>query len=184
MNPLWSPEALKIYDKYKNYKGYIVSGTGHRPQRLGLSYGPKGNRTLYEFVREYLVKLSVKPDFIISGMAQGFDQALAHAAISLNIPIIAAIPFSTHSSKWPKDAQLRYRAILNKAKYTVVICRGGASSEKFIARDHFMVELANEILALYDGKNKGGTALTVKYANNNNKAVTNLWDQWRCISKR
>ena len=42
-----------------------------------------------------------RPDAVISGMALGWDQAVARATADLGIPWVAAITFEGQESKWP-----------------------------------------------------------------------------------
>lgn len=156
----------------------IYAGTGHRPPKLGLGYTPEDNRILTEFVVKQLQE-SVGIGKIISGMATGFDQALAHAAILCNIPFIAAVPFEGMEAKWPEDGKKRFDALLQKAEEVVIVSEGGYSNKKFYVRDTWMVDHANGVLALYDESCSGsGTGITVKYAQEKGVRVWNLWNKW------
>jgi len=75
----------------------ILSGTGHRPDKLG-GYSDSAFDNLVKIAEDYLKES--KPDKVISGMALGWDQALAEACVNLNIPFIAAVPFKGQESKW------------------------------------------------------------------------------------
>jgi uncharacterized phage-like protein YoqJ len=93
----------------------VIAGTGHRPPRLGLSYS---RSDLDKLTRFFIINhLQSRDDYdngdlsIISGMALGWDQALAAAAIALDVPFIGAIPFEGQEGKWPKSAQDVYRSI-------------------------------------------------------------------------
>lgn len=54
----------------------IVAGTGHRPNKLG-GYGDDVFERLVALARTYLWHM--EPWHVISGMALGWDQALAQA---------------------------------------------------------------------------------------------------------
>jgi uncharacterized phage-like protein YoqJ len=178
MSNLWTDSARNIvYEWCQRPTRIVLAGTGHRPPRLGLKYDIESNRKLTHFVRDYLTEIE-RPELVVSGMAQGFDQALAHAAVLEGLPLLAAIPFDGHSSIWPDSAKRRYEAILSRATQVVVVCPGGAAPAKFIARDIFMVDLASRVVALYDGNRKGGTAKTVKYSQTSDKPIDNLWNRW------
>jgi hypothetical protein len=58
----------------------IYAGTGHRLEVVGYENKDK----LYRYAVSILP--GYKPDKIISGMAIGWDQAIAHAAVENGIP--------------------------------------------------------------------------------------------------
>jgi uncharacterized phage-like protein YoqJ len=156
----------------------ILAGTGHRPVTLNLTYSKSDRQLLFDFALSSLQKQALTSnDTIISGMANGWDQALACAAIELEIPFIAALPFKGQESKWPESGKSHYNYLLSKAKETVIVCEGGYANWKYYARDKWMVDHADGILALWSGI-KSGTADTVMYAKQKNKQVINVWDDW------
>ena len=61
----------------------IVAGTGHRPNKLG-GYNNESFLKLVNIAEDALKQMEVTE--VISGMALGWDMALAQAAINLNIP--------------------------------------------------------------------------------------------------
>ena len=66
---------------------------------------------------QYLIKSTFKklnPSEVISGMALGWDMALAQAAINLGIPFIAAVPFIGQENMWIKKTQEYYKELLSK----------------------------------------------------------------------
>jgi uncharacterized phage-like protein YoqJ len=126
----------------------VVAGTGHRPEKLG-GFGAEINRTLHALATRWLSE--EHPGVVISGMAQGWDQALAHAAIDLGIPLVAAIPFKGQEAIWPLAAQRRYQAILRRAREIVAVSEGGYSARAMQARNELMVDLCDSLVALWDG---------------------------------
>ncbi len=174
-------EAKVSMDSYDYHLD--IAGTGHRPPRLGLGYDQKSVELLTRFAREHLegmVKASPRFKFnsVVSGMAQGWDQALGLAALELDIPLICALPFEGQEAKWPLDARGRYQKMLADAREVVVVCEGGYAAAKFIERDHWMVDNSNMLLALWDLEETGGTWATVKYARDEKVAVGYLWYSW------
>ena len=87
----------------------IVAATGHRLDRLG-GHSPEVFARLQALAKASLQKL--QPATVISGMALGWDQAVALAAIDLSIPLIAAVPFSTQDSKWNQDDRNTWEGIM------------------------------------------------------------------------
>ena len=70
------------------YVGKVVCGTGHRPPKLG-GYSDEVWDHTCQVVIAFLKLL--RPKGVISGMALGFDQALAWSAMQLDIPFIACM---------------------------------------------------------------------------------------------
>ena len=154
----------------------IVAGTGHRPPKLG-GYSDAAHQILIQYAEEALKY--IKPDKVISGMALGWDQALAQAAINLDIPFIAAVPFKGQESRWPIESQERFKRLLSKADETVVTSSsGGYAAWKMTVRNKYMVNNASIILAMYDGSD-GGTKNCLNYAKIKNKKIINLYPLWK-----
>jgi len=153
----------------------IFAGTGHRPDKLG-GYGDK--------VFNRLVDLAVaaikhyKPTQIISGMALGWDQALAQAAIDLEIQLIAAIPFVGQESTWPQSSQQLYHTLLQGASEVVIVCDGSYASWKMQKRNEYMMDRCDKVFALFNGDKSGGTRNAVDYASKIGKPIINLWNSW------
>ncbi len=154
-----------------------IAATGHRPPRLGLSYRPDDNKLLTMFAKEILDQAANGYGMltVISGMAQGWDQAVAHAAILLKFPLIAALPFEGQESRWPTAGKERYNAILKHAQEVKLVCPGGFENKKYLTRDEWMVDNADGVLALWDGVDDGGTSHTVHYAEGMGMTVHNVW---------
>lgn len=162
----------------------IVVATGHRPPKLGLDYSFESRKRLFEFAREHLEKL--RPCEVIQGCAQGWDSAVAFAAINLAIPVISAVPFEEFNSKWPEDAQKRHQRILDTSAEVFIIGENGYEKDIYIRRDKWMVDWLVRfreketkcVLALWDGQKSSGTYATVNYALKQGVEVKNLWDEW------
>jgi uncharacterized phage-like protein YoqJ len=154
-----------------------VAGTGHRPDRLSLGkidpYNPILRERLTDLAIWYLEKKL--PDQVISGMALGWDVALAIAAIKLEIPLIAAVPFKGQERLWSAEDKHLYYKVLQQAKQVVIVCDGGYEAKKLMIRNRWMVDKCSRVIALYDGSQAGGTANCIKYAAYKNKPIDNLW---------
>lgn len=158
----------------------IVAGTGHRPPRLSkegyadLRLAP----LLRVLCAEWLEPRAAEIACVISGMASGFDQALAWAAHDVGIPFKAYVPFKTQSFGWPEAARREYERLLSHASEYVIVSEGEYAAWKYLARDERMVDDASDVLALYDGHGKGGTYHTVRYSLSQNKPVHHLWKRF------
>lgn len=152
----------------------ILSVTGHRPENLG-GYAPVDSSKLRAFARECLVGL--RPATVVTGMALGWDTAIAHACVDLGLPFIAAVPFVGQERKWGVTTQQEYRALLNRAQAVRVVCSGGYHPAKMQHRNEWMVDNSDVLLALWNGSS-GGTANCVRYAQKRNKPTIQAWLHW------
>lgn len=156
----------------------ILSATGHRPDKLG-GYG----KSVFDALvwQAQMALAEIKPSSVISGMALGWDQAFAQAAINANIPFVAAVPFSGQEGKWPSASQDTYKIILSKAQQVVIVSRGGYAAYKMQVRNCWLVDNSDAVLALWNGT-AGGTANCIAYAKSQNKRIINIWDRFRGTS--
>ena len=147
----------------------IVFATGHRPEKLG---GYNIPNPIYTYVYNETIRIlrELKPTKTISGMALGFDQLFSRACIDLDIPFIAAIPFSGQERKWPKESQDEYYKILAKAYEVVTVSSGGYHPKKMQIRNEWMVNNGNKGIACFDGT-EGGTYNCVRYAIKHEKEI-------------
>lgn len=153
----------------------IIAATGHRPERLG-GHDHKTQLALGGLATEYLTRNH--PDKVISGMALGWDQAVASACVALDIPFIAAVPFEGQESRWPAAAQEHYRWLLDAAADVIFVVEGLAPTMgAFQRRNEWMVDNADRMVALWDGS-WGGTFNCVRYAEKRGVPIDNLWDRW------
>lgn len=134
--------------------------TGHRPEKLG-GYSPEAAARLQAFARFQISMLA--PSRVISGMALGWDTAVALATLDLGIPLVCAVPFLGQESRWPFQSQQVYKSILARAEAVEIICEGGYSPHKMQLRNMAMVGDCDFLLACWDGSS-GGTANCVAYA--------------------
>lgn len=148
----------------------LVAFTGHRPDKLG---GYKLPNPTYMHVCREIEKalIQLKPDKIISGMALGVDQWAANIALKLGIPFIAAVPFLGQEGKWPDSSKKIYKMLLDKAAEIVIVSEGGYAAGKLQARNKWMVDHADIVIAVYNGDATGGTANCVKYAKEHDKEM-------------
>lgn len=153
----------------------ILSATGHRPEKLG-GYNPRVYDKLLNLAMKHLQ--IIKPKLVISGMALGWDMAVAEASLLLGIPYDAYRPFPSQSSMWPRDSKVLHRNLCAGAR-NVVDCEDDPyEAWKMQYRNDCMRKDSNAILALYNGDPTGGTANAVRAAQKEGKEIINLWDEW------
>lgn len=149
----------------------IIAGTGHRPDKLG-GYNNESFLRVVNLCENYLIRN--RPELVISGCALGFDMSLFKAAINLNIPVLAAIPFKGQEVKWSDKLRKYYFNLLYHAKEIVYVCEPGYSKWKFQKRNEYMVDNCDKLVACWDGS-EGGTANCIQYAEKSGKAIDNIF---------
>lgn len=147
---------------------------GHRPRKLG-GYTPEVEAKLLAFAAHALARL--RPREVVSGMALGWDMALAEAAVNLGIPFVATIPFEGQERTWPAASQERHQRLLRSARIKVVVGSALDINLALSNRNEWMVDVSDMVIALWDGSS-GGTRNCVKYAQTKGRPVTNLWHEW------
>jgi len=153
----------------------IICGTGHRPDKLG-GYGIDAHNRLVQLAVDYMILSG--PQRVISGMALGWDQALAEAAIMLQIPFTAAVPFAGQECAWPMESQRYYHHLIAQADCVVQVCEPGYAPWKMQKRNEWMVDVSMRVCALWNGT-QGGTANCVRYAEQCGRPIDNLWPQYQ-----
>ena len=157
-----------------------IAATGHRPQKLG-GFSDRINKQLKLLAIDHL-NYRTTPIYSetigISGMALGWDTAVALACVELDIPFIAAVPFKGQESRWGQRDQEIYRMLLEKAIRVEYVCEPGYAPCKMFKRNEWMVDHASEMAALWDGVKSGGTYGCIQYAEKQGKEIHNLWEAW------
>lgn len=156
----------------------VWAATGHRPIKLfrSIPYSKDNQQLLADFAVDVLRR--EQPGKMITGMAIGWDQAIARACIVLKIPFIAAVPFSTQASRWPQEAQDDYEVLLNFAERVEIVCKEPSyAAWKMQARNEWMVNNSTKLLALWNGT-PGGTGNCVAYARRKQRTIINVWQDW------
>jgi ribA/ribD-fused uncharacterized protein len=171
-----SPDEL--YDRILSKKkwGNILTLTGHRPDKLfGYDISDENYDRIAKELIEYCKKHNI--DTIVSGMALGFDQVGAQAALDAGIKLVAAVPFEGQESTWrSKEDKERYNEILARADLVVYVSSSKPRNKSEAARmlnerNEWMIHNGDSVYALYNGDEKGGTANAVRYAENMGKKV-------------
>jgi uncharacterized phage-like protein YoqJ len=149
--------------------------TGHRPDKLG-GYKTDVYRRLRQLAKRKIEEL--KPELVLTGMALGWDQAVADACVDLGVPFEACVPFNGQEKIWPDKSKLHYKELLMLAKEVIYVCEPVFAPWKMIRRNEYMVDNSDHLLALWNGTD-GGTGKTCKYALKVGREITNCWEDWR-----
>lgn len=158
----------------------ILGVTGHRPEKLG-GFSDTAQHRVYLYARDFIRDLS--PNLVITGMAQGWDIAVARACINLGTPFLAYVPFAGQECKWPAAVQDDYRDILTYADEVKIISKGGYAVQKMFIRNLAIVDDSDELLAMWNGDRTGGTWNTVESAMEINQTIHQAWDGWKDYKK-
>lgn len=157
----------------------LIAGTGHRMPGCFPGeenpYTAFNYRQLVQFARNTISAL--QPTTVISGGAIGWDQALAQAAINLDIPLHLYIPFPGQESNWPWKTKAYYKQLLEKAKEVKICSSEGYAAWKMQKRNEDMVRDCNKLLALFNGQ-RGGTYNCIQFAEKTHREIINCWPQW------
>ena len=154
-----------------------ISVTGHRPNKL---YGYNIFSREWMSLKEEFKKLLVDNHCTeaITGMALGVDTVFALAVLELqdegyNIKLHCAIPCRNHSCKWNRESVELYDNILKRADVVKLVTDAEYEPWMMQARNEYMVDLADKIIAVWDGSN-GGTANCVRYAEKKGKDIIRI----------
>lgn len=155
----------------------IIAATGHRPDKLG-GYTDAVSHRLGSVASRWLEDQDPQDlEYVISGMALGWDQAVAHACVQLGIPFHAYIPFKGQEGRWPTHARHHYEFLLSMAAEVKVISGAGYQGWKMQKRNEAMVDRCTHVLALWNGST-GGTANCIIYAELRKRPIINLWSRF------
>jgi hypothetical protein len=152
----------------------VLSVTGHRPPRLG-GYGQHVTQRLDSLALRTVA--AMRPDRLVTGMALGWDQACARAALALDIPYEAIVPgtIGGYEQLWPPAARAEFNRLLALAgRVEIRAYMGGAEIKD---RNERVVELGTWLLSLWDGT-PSGTGNTVEMATRRGLPVWNVWKEW------
>lgn len=154
-----------------------VGITGHRPDKIDGDYtctSPRWDALYYWFHGQFE---ELAPDEVVSGLALGVDQLAVECAMDMGIRVTAAIPFEGQQARWPPKSRADYAAMLMRVTDTggriVVVSPGGYAAWKLHARNQWIVNGVDRMLAVWDGTS-GGTGECVKYAAAQRKPVIRL----------
>jgi hypothetical protein len=114
----------------------------------------------------------------ISCLADGADQVFARAVTDLGGTLEAIIPASQYRDGLPPGALPEYDSLLATATTVHRLPFTESSSESHMAASTLMIDAADELYAVWDGKparGYGGTADVVAYARQRGITVHVIW---------
>ena len=152
--------------------------TGHRPEGLpfGENEAAESCRILKKALWEEIIKrIGSGYDTFYCGAAKGADiicgelVLLAQERMRSPIQLICVVPFRDQASDWSDSWKQRYNSLMVRSAQIIRLSehyyRGC-----YYARDRYMVDHADALIAVYSGK-RGGTAYTIQYAHKQKKEI-------------
>jgi uncharacterized phage-like protein YoqJ len=141
----------------------ILAATGHRPDKLNNEWEGRGPYSLVIRTAFKALLDHHKPSKVISGMALGVDTLWTEAALRHKTPVHAAIPCPEQDRFWSEEGQNRYRWLRNQCSEEIIIHpRYHRGVMKM--RNQWMVNNCGRLIAVWDGRTRGGTFNTIAYA--------------------
>ena len=129
-----------------------------------------------EFIRQELrreIELAIKEGYtnFMSGFANGADieYAVIVAELKKDNPIItleAALPYRKRMNTKNKQ----FRELLDKCDM-ITVTSEEYSKSCFQKRNYYMIANSERIIAVFDGRRKGGTFHSIKVAEKNNREI-------------
>jgi len=115
----------------------------------------------------------------ISGGALGIDTYFADSVLIQRafvpwIDLVIAKPFPSQSSKWPAKSQKKFNEICDAADLVVNVSQDPYSPAKMQTRNKWMVDHSGLVLAVWNGKEHGGTWNCIQYARSQGKRIYHL----------
>lgn len=174
-------EKILSFTRKRPAAGLKCAFTGHRPQNLSFRFDETDERCLcLKAELRNLIVQTIEQENVthfISGMALGIDTYAAEIVLDLKsqfpfITLECAIPCETQAAKWSERYRNRYFGIVERCDKETMLQRH-YSSDCMQKRNRYMVEHADLILAVWDGK-PSGTGMTVTYARSLGKTVWSL----------
>ena len=152
-----------------------VCFTGHRPSDLGTTPAV-AKSALRKAINDAIQHGATT---FITGGAIGVDTYAAQLVIEAkatnpNIKLYIAVPFRGFTKYWSNTQRAEYADTVRKSDGFKVIC-DTPSKHAYHARNHFMVDRADLVIAYWSGKRSGGTYATVQYAQQTHTKVINCY---------
>ena len=145
--------------------------TGHRPLKFPWRYDETDSRcVILKSVLTEQIKALAEAGVteFLSGMAEGTDVWCAEIVLELRkdnpaLKLHCVLPCEEQADYWSTEAQKRYHDVVRQADQITSVNRKYTKS-CMLERNHWLVDHAGRLLAVYNGEYRGGTAATIRYA--------------------
>lgn len=143
------------------------SVTGHRKFPVD-----KVDYVKEELRKEVLFAVNDGYTYFISGMAESVDLYFAEIVIEIRnenpgITLEAAIPYR----KWLDKKDKNFQRLIKLCDTVTVNSETYTGKGVFMTRNMYMVNNSERVIAVYDGRESGGTAFTIRHARTQGKEL-------------
>lgn len=156
----------------------IITGIAHPPERLRERSCLPSNELVYlanKALKDY------RATRLITSLEPGWEQALAKAALELNIPYVVAFPHPGRDAEWKQETRIVYYDLLSRSEEVYQVC--DFSCENALQECHYwQADHSDIVLALWDYDFGDETFNVIDYALNKGLEVDNLWQDWISVS--
>lgn len=152
--------------------GKVCAFTGYRPAKMPFSSenDPDCLALKLRLKEEIYDAITDGCTEFLCGMALGSDTWAAELVLEIrntlagvrDVRLHAYLPFAGQDERWNAQSRKRYRQILSQCD-SVTVISGEYRPSCMEERNRAMVQRANRLIAVFDGK-KGGTANTIRMA--------------------
>lgn len=130
----------------------------------------------YALRREIIKAVSDGYTGFMTGFADGADQYFAEMVVKLqedfpNLRLIAVLPYRKRVGSLESREQTK--ALLH-ACADVVVIQEEYRPNVYAKRNRYMVEHSDRVIAVYDGREKGGTVNTIRLTHNMKKELREI----------
>ena len=162
--------------------GIILAATGHRPDKLNNEWEGRGPYS--RVIRKAFTALLEhhQPSKTISGMALGVDTLWAAESLKCKIPVHAAIPCPEQDRFWSDESKKLYCWLRSMCSEEIVIHQRYHRGVMKM-RNQWMVNNCDRLIAVWDGRTRGGTFSTIAYAFKVGKPVDVYFMQPNTVGK-
>ena len=153
--------------------------TGHRPELLPFGeneLSAASIRVKTMILTEIMNQAASGCTTFLAGGARGGDIIFAEQVLIVKateypgIRLITVVPHEGQANSWTEAWRERYFRI-NELSDEVITLSSRYTRDCYHVRNRYLVDNADQLLALYNGGATGGTAYTVKYAHQKNKEI-------------
>ncbi len=137
--------------------GRLVLVAGHRPGELG-GYGPNpvADGVLQRIQETLAAMVEVDgPLAVVSGLRLGAEQLGAEAALALDLPLVAVLPFPEPDKPWPAEARARFAELVDAAEVALTLEKRSPGSKQLAGaalarRDAWLARQVDAAVVVWD----------------------------------
>ena len=137
--------------------GRLVLVAGHRPGELG-GYDPNpmadGVRTRLQETLAAMVEVD-GPLAVVSGLRLGAEQLGAEAALALDLPLVAVLPYPEADKPWPPEARRRFAELVDAAEVALTLEKKAPATKQLAGaalarRDAWLAKQVDAAVVVWD----------------------------------